>query len=215
MTVAKLISLARRHFDTFDDAEALTYAQAVHNKILRLIRVKPDEDVDISVTAGVNSYTLDANQLISRIWNATWYDSATSFRPLRPRSVDELDFQTRGIWRTQPASTPIWYDERAGKLILYPTPDTTTATGYPKVTLTVQKTDTLTTSTVLPTAIDEYDAWIYGLCRKYAGEKARDQFQMFDALYTQALNDLVAFSQGKAAREMPNIQPNIPVPNIS
>src|SRR5579885_3452558 len=109
-------------------------------------------------------------------------------------------------WRTQPNGTPIWYDERAGRLILYPTPSASTVSGYPIVSLTVQRTDALASTSTLPVAADEYDAWIYGLCRKYAAEKERDQFPAFDALYRQALNELIAFSEGKSARQMPNIQ---------
>jgi len=213
MTVQKIISLARRHFDAFDDQEAMTYLQATHNKILRLVRVKPDEDYDLPLIAGTASYALQST--ISRIWSATYKTSSSDVRPLYPRSVDELDWQTKGIWRTQPNATPIWYDERAGRLILHPTPDTTTIDGFPIVTLTVQRTDTLTSTSTLPVALDEYDAWIYGLCRKYAAEKSRDQFPAFEALYRQALNDLVAFSEGKSARQMPNIQANVPRPSVS
>jgi hypothetical protein len=126
-----------------------------------------------------------------------------------------LDWQTKGIWRTQPAGTPIWYDERAGRLILQPTPDISTSSGYPIVSLTVQKTDVLSVSSALPVAADDYDAWVYGLCRKYAAEKARDQFPAFEALYRQALNELIAFSEGKSARQMPNIQANVPRPNVA
>jgi hypothetical protein len=213
MTVQKLISAARRHFDGFDDQEALTYLQAVHNKILRLVRVKPDENYNQTLIAGVGSYALDP--LISRIWSASYSGSSGDARPLYPGSVDELDWQTKGIWRTQPNGTPIWYDERAGRLILYPTPDTTTIDGYPSVPLVVQKTDALSLTDSLPIAVDEFDAWIYGLCRKYAAEKARDQFPAFEALYRQALNDLIAFSEGKSARQMPNIQADVPRPNIA
>jgi len=213
LTAQKIISLARRHFTEFDDQEALTYLQAVHNKILRLVRVKPDEIYDQSLTLGVGSIALDP--LISRIWSACYMSSSDDVRPLYPRSVDELDWSTKGIWRTQPPGTPIWYDERAGRLILYPTPDTSTVSGYPIVRLTVQKTDTLSLSSSLPTAADEYDAWVYGLCRKYAAEKARDQFVAFDGLYRQALNELIAFSEGKSARQMPNVQANVPRPAVS
>jgi hypothetical protein len=213
LTAQKIISLARRHFIGFDDQEALTYLQAVHNKILRLVRVKRDETYDQSLTAGVGDMALDSS--ISRIWSATYLSSADDVRPLYPRSVDELDWQTKGLWRSQPKGTPIWYDERAGRLILYPTPDTSTVGGYPIARLTVQKTDALTLSSALPTAVDEYDAWVYGLCRKYAAEKARDQFPAFEGLYRQALNELIAFSEGKSARQMPNIQANVPRPNVA
>lgn len=212
MTAQKIISLTRRHFESFDDQEALTYLQAVHNKILRLVRVKPDEEYDQALTAGVGEVALDP--LISRIWSATYVTSADDARPLYPRSVDELDWQTKGLWRSQPAGTPMWYDERAGRLILYPTPDTTTIGGFPIVALTVQKTDELSLGSSLPIAVDEYDAWVYGVCRKYAAEKARDQFGDFDGLYRRALNDLIAFSEGKSARQMPNIQANVPRPHI-
>lgn len=213
MTAQKIISLARRHFVGFDDQEALTYLQAVHNKILRLVRVKPDETYDQVLTAGVGSMALDP--LISRIWSAAYLSSADEVWPLYPRSVDELDWQTKGIWRSQPNGTPIWYDERAGRLVLYPTPSSSTSSGFPIVRLTVQKTEVLTLSSPLPVAVDEFDAWIYGLCRKYAAEKARDQFPAFEALYRQALNELIAFSEGKSARQMPNIQANVPKPNVS
>ena len=213
MTAQKIISLARRHFVGFDDQEALTYLQAVHNKILRLVRVKGDETYDQALTAGVGDMALDS--AICRIWSAVYKASASDARPLYPRSVDELDWQTKGIWRTQPNGTPIWYDERAGRLILYPTPSESTVSGYPIVRLTVQKTDALALSTDLAVAVDEYDAWVYGLCRKYAAEKARDQFPAFDGLYRQALNELIAFSEGKSARQMPNIQANVPRPNVA
>jgi hypothetical protein len=212
MTVQKIISIARRHFDGFDDQEALTYLQAVHNKILRLVRVKPDEVYDQLLTAGVGSYALDP--LISRIWAASYVSGPGDVRPLSPRSVDELDWQTKGLWRTQSTGTPIWYDERAGRLILYPTPSESTSSGYPIVSLVVQKTAVLSLSSDLPVAVDEYDAWVYGLCRKYAAEKARDQFPAFEALYRQALNELIAFSEGKSARQMPNIQADVPRPSV-
>lgn len=215
MTVQQLINLARRHFQLFDEQEALTYLQGVHNKILRLVRIKPDETVDVSLTADTYNYTLATT--IVRIWDARYVLSSTTgdSRPLYSRSVDQLDWETKGIWRTQPSATPIWYDERSGELILYPTPDTTTSAGYPKVTLTVQKTDVLTMASTLPTQVDEYDAWIYGLCRKYAAEKERDQYAFFDMAYRRALNDLISFSEGKAARDMPNIQADIPRPMVS
>jgi hypothetical protein len=213
LTAQKIISLARRHFESFDDQEALTYLQAVHNKILRLVRVKPDEIYNQALTAGVGDIALDPT--ISRIWSATYVSSEDDVRALYPRSVDELDWQTKGLWRSQLAGTPMWYDERAGRLILYPAPDVSTSSGYPIVALAVQKTEALSLTSVLPVAVDEYDAWTYGLCRKYAAEKARDQFVAFDGLYRQALNELIAFSEGKSARQMPNIQANVPRPNVA
>lgn len=229
MTVRQIISRARGHWTDvgFDDIRGLEYVQEVHNKILRLVRVKPDEDVVIPLVANQRYYTLDT--AINRIWNAMLFNtSASDFKPLYPRSVDELDQETRGIWRAIPAGTPIWYDERSGQLMLHPMPDTSASGGYPSVTLSVQKTDALTLESTLP-VVDVYDAWVFGLCKKYAEEKDTMfmrssrammrspfplQLQKYNALYSQAMNDLIAWSEGKSAREMPNIAPAIPTPRI-
>lgn len=229
MTVRKCISRTRRHFEVFDDINALEYMQEVHNHILSLCRVKPDENVDINLVQGQFTYALDP--LVMKVWDARYINSATTgdSRRLEPRAVDELDFQTRGQWRYNPAGTPIWYDERSGQLVVIPAPDTATSAGYPIVRLVVQKSDTLTLDSVLPTAVHEYDAWVFGLGLKYAKEKGNVRVmaritkgtpltfspaQTFEYLYTQAINNLIAFTEGKSARERPNIQANVPRPQI-
>jgi hypothetical protein len=208
----QVINLARRHFVTFDEQEALTYLQAVHNKILRLVRVKVDENVDLNMVAGTPNYAISSE--IMRIWSVTAYDDVGMYRALRPKSVDELDY-TYPVWKSLNSGQPIWYDERAGEMIFYPTPNVTTVAGYPIIRLRVQKTDTLTMSTTLPTMVDEYDAWIYGLCRKYATEKEKDQLPFFEQKYKQALRDLEGYSQGKAVRGKPALHPVIPIPRTS
>lgn len=206
MTVAELISLTRGHFDTFDSGEALTHLQAVHNNICRLVRVLPDESVDVSITAGASEYPI-ADLL--RIWDAAYWKSATDSKALIPRSVDQMDLETHGAWRRDQSSTPVWYDERAGSLVLHPAPDTTTASGYPKVVLSVSLVQPLDMTTSLP-AVADHEAWLYGLCRRYAAMKAAYKLQMFMALEQEAMNKLRRFSQGKAARQKPNLRPMVP-----
>ena len=208
----------------YDDTTALKYVQRTHNKIIRLVRIKPDVDVDVLMVANQRYYTLDTT--VNRIWSAYYFATGpTDYRPLRPKALDELDDENP-IWRLMPASYPIWYDERAGQLLLHPMPDTTASAGYPKVTISVQQTDVLTLDSVLP-VVDEYDAWVYGTCMRYAREKdtmfmrssramMRSPFplqvQKYNALWQSALNDLIAWSEGKAVREMHNIQSDIPTP---
>lgn len=211
MTVSEIVSLARGHFETFDSGEALALLQPVHNALCRQVRVRPDESVSLLITAGVSEYAVpDA----LRIWDVCYMKDASSSVPLRPRSVDELDYGTYGAWRREAGSSPVWYDERAGNLVLYPAPSVTSSGGYPKVVVTVSKSQTLEMATALPDAVCDHEAWLYGLCRRYAAMKSPDKVQMFVALEKDSLQRLKSYSQGKAIRQKPNVRSSIPRVNV-
>ena len=213
MNARQLLSEVKSHFESFDENFALSRLQATHNDILRNIRVRPDETAEMtSMVAGTSEY--DTPTGVLRIWEAAWYDSATDHRPLTPRSVDELDDQTKGVWRRADSGDPMYYDERGAKIIFYPAPDTATSAGYPKAVLYVSKTQTLTMATSLPD-VPDWDAWLYWTCERYAASKAPQMVQMFHVLRVDATSRLQAYSQGKIARVKPRIQPAVPRINVT
>lgn len=208
MTVQELISLARGHFEGFDSGEALVFLQAVHNDLLRRVRVRPDSALDVDLVAGTGRYALPSDVL--RIWDAAYVASSSESSPLRAKSVDELDSEDGGTWRRASTGMPLSYDERAGEVWLSPTPSLSTTDGYPKVVLQVTRTTALAMSDALPTAVPDWEAWLYGLCRRYAAMKSPASVQMFLALEKDAVERLQRFSLGKAARGRPVVRGRVP-----
>lgn len=216
MTGNEILAQVKGYFpDGYDQANYfLPHLQATHNEILTLVRVKPDEEVDIDLVDGTYNYELDPT--VVRIWAACYLTSAQNQNFfLMAKSMDEWD-AVNPYWRTLTPAQPTYYDERAGEVLFQPTPPETTdvITGYPLIRLYVQTSDTLSLTSEIPNTVQNYDAWIAGVCWRYSIVRHREQADFFRKWYTDSMRRLVGYSQGKAERVKPTLKPRVPIPRV-
>lgn len=194
--------------DCPDDSTLLKMMNDEHFDICRYVKLYQDTTVTVSLTAETREYSLSAS--VMHIWNAAYFTSATAYTPLRQTSVDKLD-NDYPTWRNQSSGIPYQYYESGGYVGFYPTPNTTTSAGYPKVTLYCQSITTFTaTSDSLPTQINNADPWIYGLARRFALQSHVEDAKRLDDLSKMARADLAAYIMSRTPRRPPSLRFGVP-----
>jgi hypothetical protein len=210
ITVATVVNAIQAHFADISQAMCLSLLNDVHNDLLEDARLTPDTTVTINLTVGTQEYALPDTVL--RVWESSYATSAGNSSTLKQISVDELDYLHRG-WRTEPTGTPSMMYERGGMVGFYPCPDTTTAGGFPLVTLYVsQQTATLDISASLPATARTANAWTYEVCKRFAAMQHPDQFAMFAALAKGERERLIEYIYGRLARDKATVMVRIPPP---
>src|SRR5579862_7191465 len=86
-TVDQVIIRFRRHYPGCDATTALDLFQTAYRRLLDKAEFRV-ADFNLDVIAGVREYPWPEAGL--RCYGVTWYNSATSWRALRPTSEDEL-----------------------------------------------------------------------------------------------------------------------------
>lgn len=162
----------------FTTDQILAVIETVH-KHLCLNYVIYEGTQVIGLVAGTAEYALDAGVL--SVLSAVYYENSTGYTALQPMDFKNSHQLSPG-WNLDDDATPKCYYVNRGKLGLYPTPDTTTDTGYPNVTISTANYQPLTSGYTADTTIPDgmIDGWVY----------------VHGAIYE--LSKLASYNQGKA-----------------
>jgi len=210
ISVASVISDATGIYNSIPTARQITLFNEAHALIGRVVKLYPDDAVDVSLTAGTQKYTYDADVL--RVWHAAYFSAAGTSHPLTETSVDEKDYNEEG-WRQASSGIPHEWFEEGSQIGFYPAPNTTTSASYPKVVLYCQQRRVLTTSDSLPDFINDPDAWVDLMAYKWARRRHPADTQMRAILARKSLNALSMQVMGRAVRSKPSMHFDIPLIN--
>jgi hypothetical protein len=214
-TVAQCIAQAQYHLSDFppsSDPQSLEIINDVQSDIVRVCVLYPDVPWVISLVSGQQEYALDPSiiHVLSAIWQ--WSANLGSQWPLQPTSVDQQDYQFQN-WRAQNPQTPYRYYERGGNIGFVSAPNVTTVNGYPNVTIYTQVEQPFaSTSSTLPAQTPTKDAWVWGMCARWATMQRRDDASGFADLATSARNDLIKYVNGRILRQKATIRQSYSTP---
>jgi hypothetical protein len=179
-TVNEVITRFRRHYPGCDSTTALDLFQTAYRRLLDKAQFRMADVEFASIVAGTREYTWAEDDL--RVYAVTWYESATSFWPLRPTSEDELRDRDPA-WKEStntgdPAAIYIaarsdGTTNRTGKLVLGfdVIPDASTASGYPKAVCHCEQHEGLTGTDQVPFSVLDEMYFVYAMCEFWAYEE--------------------------------------------
>ena len=212
-TVRQVIDVATEMLP-MDAGRALQVFNEAHLYILTQIRLVADTTTTVSLTAGQQEYSLPDN--VCKIWDATYYSSASSWTPLKATNVDSLFEDMGANWQLQTSAQPWGFYERGGMLGFAPAPNVTTVGGYPSVTLFYTPATNLGLDDTMPTNISTIYPWVYRMCElvsmggdaKFAEKAAmRDKFH---SLFEEQMHYLREYMYGRVARDRVRAAVRIP-----
>jgi hypothetical protein len=179
-TVGDLVDEIQETFGSISDAQALRMIQKRDDYLNSLLPIDPSIVTLDSFVVGTREYTL--SNLVAKIYSARYVRSATQgdSRMLEPTSRDELH-ENYGDWEGHGNAEPRMFYVRGNNIGFYPTPDTASSGGYPKVDLEVSMYATLTAATNLPDNIPRgaYDAWTFHVLEEWGAMKNDSRVDYF------------------------------------
>lgn len=187
-TVNDVINQARQHFPDLTAANALVLFNDIYKEVMM--------DVDFEIEA-VHNEPLVANQrtyplpaTVMQVHKVIYFESATVSKALAPGTLADLDKKSP-LWRTEVATTekPVaqWYTD-GEKLGLYPAPATSASPTYPRVSIYYQPspaTDLVGTDPI-PDNIPSIEAFLYGVCYRFAAAWNPTRTQFYQVQYLRA-----------------------------
>jgi hypothetical protein len=214
-TVAQVIDLVQGHLPA-DSGRALQVFNEAHLYILTQVRLVPDVSSTIALISGQQEYSLPDG--VAKIWDASYYSSASSYTPLQPTNVDSLFEDLGANWQLSSAGQPWGFYERGGMLGLVPAPNAATAAGFPNVTLFYTPATNLGLQDTLPTNVSSVYPWVYRMCEKLALSFSKevsfaDRVTMqvkFHQLFEQEMHYLREYMYGRVARDRVRAAARIP-----
>lgn len=201
-TAQDVIDLIKLEFPGVDDTVVLGQLQLEHDELTYLFNLT-GADESISLTAGTREYALDAD--IRRIWNADYQMSATSSVQLTASHIDSMDVNL-GPWRSHANGRPQMFYVNKTNIGFYPTPSTTTSGTYPRVVLTVSRSETLVTGSTMPASAPNFGAWVSGVCKRLARMSKDERYAVYEAESKRERALLSGFITGRAAHFTPKIR---------
>lgn len=114
------------------DATLMSWLLIGDQEVCMRARLIYEEDVNITATAGQNTYSLtsltplffDINESIGG--GLVYFNTSGSYKRIYPKTKAWLD-NNNSQWRTASTGTPRWYYRSGGSVVVYPTPDNTIA----------------------------------------------------------------------------------------
>ena len=202
-TIAYCFTQAQRYFPEITQAEFIDLINEVDNEIQPQVKLVPQNTASINLVAGTATYAI--GDAVDRIWDVAYISGVGQYLKLIPTSFDYLDYQMPG-WRNVVASVPSMYYYDGGNIGLYPPPGTTTVAGYPIIQLAEQTQNAAYgIGGSLPGAPHTPDAWVFGVCFKWAAMHHRGEAQQWMAAYKDKIDDLKVYISGRNVRKKPKI----------
>lgn len=112
-------------FNNASSAKQLELFQSAHNRICRIVKLYPDDIVNVPLVSG--GPTSDLNEHIERIWQAHYVTGASTYDPMEEASTDEKDYNEKG-WRGQVSGVPSEFMDEGPTLRWNPVPNSSSAT---------------------------------------------------------------------------------------
>jgi hypothetical protein len=217
-TLQNVIDRAQARHQSIDSAEALEFAEEVYREFLSKTELGR-KAYDISLTAGTREYPLNA--AISTIHQVDYVSASGEAKQLDHTDVNQLEAFDPGFLSKGKQSTPTHYyiefEEDAGikaKLNLYPIPDTTTSSGFPKITVFGTAIPTFTVATLLPERLSTPDVFVDGILAKWAKLYKDSDYQEMQARYDESMNQAIAdarnFDRNMTGTYIPSFVTSLP-----
>lgn len=201
---------ARKGFEDLTKEDFTNHINRVHKDILIRMPVRVNTE-DISLTSGTKEYALDSD--IVKVWEAYRYDTSSTGEALTATSVHDLHLDTphfRFDANGKPKMFYVWNSVTTGDVIgFHPTPDTTTSSGYPKITLHVTRENTLDMTTTLPTGVKDHQIYIEGVCYYAAMDVMPEKAQFWFNAYQMEMDKNRRFYQNRNPDHSPSVAPRI------
>ncbi len=218
--VSVVIDIANEH-ETISPLRAITLFNEAHHYICSQCKLYPTLTAQVNLTAGTAEYALSTvvpntpSGGILKIWEAYYYTSASSWTPIYPRNVDSLYADAGPGWELITQSTPYAFYERGGNIGFYPTPNISTSSSYPNVTLYYDTIPVLGEADSLP-AVDTIYPWVYYMCwlqvRAVADKPAAEldgSRKAYWEWFQESMKRLRESINGRVPRDKPRIAANV------
>lgn len=191
--------------DVDDDPTALAYLNRAHEWICTQVQLKDSTESFTSLVAGTAEYPLTAT--VTKIWSGRYVKSASAgdFTPIRPTSIEELDYVDEN-WRAHGNGTPAQFYIHGTDIGFYRKPDTATSGSYPQIVLEVTAKETLVVGTTMPAQTTNYDAWVWRVNAELALVKEDERFSHFMAMAERSMDELYVLVN-KLAKLPPETSP--------
>ena len=207
MLVSDIVSDVQNHFPEATSAQIVAILNKIHARLCQQFRLVVGRETLSAFVAGTGEYSLPAN--VAEIYQATWYDSSSSFMVLQPTTVQTLDTRQQG-WRSMPSGYPLQYyvdgvlsvGGTQGTLGLYPAPSVSTSGGYPSLVLDVAYYQTLSSGSTMPPQVPSYDAWFFGVLSDLALQRNDARLKIYREREDEGITTLGQMvSQAQDARD--------------
>lgn len=215
-TAQNIINLARNTFPDMTTAKGVFYMNNIQKRLVHELGIRLTSKT-ISLTSGTREYTLGGT--VATIEAVNYSTSATAWVNLTPTSTSELDIKQAG-WEVDPATgTPYSFYIRpvlsgtttdAFKIGFYPTPDTTTATGYPIVRIDYADNQDFTVAGVasetIPESVMEPLVYVQGLRWLHCVDTRPGEAEIYYAAFAESLERCREFNVGMITNNPPEIR---------
>lgn len=210
-TFGQIITRAKKgNFNDMETADALEYAQDVHNELMRMWPFNKTTK-DLTLVAGTREYALDDNTL--RVWSAD-YIIAEGTQPMGIRGVNigRLD-ELRPGWRNDrirgvPGEfyLDVGEDSEDPSIIGFdPCPSISTSGSYPLVRLYVTKRETIVSGDDLPAALSSEMLYIAGIRYRFCMDQRPKDVAAWRQIYRDELASEESVQAVKNARARPEV----------
>lgn len=176
-TVDQVITRFRRHYPGCDSNTALDLFQTAYKRLLDKAQFRMADVPLAAIVAGTREY--DWAEADLRVYGVTWYQSATSYWPLKPTSEDQLRDRDP-TWKESASTgdpTSFYFAGRVsgdtGKLVIGfdMAPGTSTSGGYPKAICHCEQHTAISGTTVIPYSLLDEMYFVYAMCELWACEE--------------------------------------------
>ena len=184
------------------DDQALLYFRQVHREVCNLGQLNYDSYTFSSLVAGTREYVMSDLDVTTSVRAAYYQTDADTYYKLTPTSTDWLD-EYRPNWRldTDTGQPEMFYIEGKGSYVdpeetrigFYPTPNTTSTSGYPRVVTYGTTYQAMNPTEDIAPIIPSIRVYIEGMKKLYASDRDPDRLAMWDELYKRELHSTLAY----------------------
>lgn len=206
VTIQDAIDRAQKRHPSITTADALDFATEVYRELLQKADVGRST-VTVNVVAGTHTYSVPAH--VYGIISADFRISATETVTLQHVSLDQAAERVHDFFSNPSGGTPCWISSVmasstgiVSQFRLFPTPDTTTASGYPIVSLHVtREPSSITVLTPIPDRLPNGDVFVEGIWYKHAQIYRDQDAPALEIRYREAMEDAIASLRGMFRNE--------------
>jgi hypothetical protein len=188
-------------YSMLNDDDILGYLNQVRPRILRQFRLRNTTQT-FNITNGTQEYAITTPMLgataVEYVRSATTGD----FKVLESTSIERLDSEN-SAWRRRNVSEPTFYyftDGLTGpKMGLTPTPDTTTASGYPNIRVRYIDCETVTTmaSVLYDDLLSGAELYSKAICERYSEDQGFTDYPLRRQLCMDCIAANEAYLKGR------------------
>lgn len=199
ITTASIFTVAQATYPDLSQTLFLTLLNDVFQDLSIDIPLVQDTAVDISLTSGVQEYSLADPTF--HVYEADYQSATSTFSTISPTTKDQLDERFAGWRNNTTLGIPEYWYQHGGYVGFYPTPNVTTSGGIPQVVLYVSaQAQVLGISDSLPSPVRTMEAFLFGTLYRFALILHREDAQLWQELYQEHEGNLMAYMGSRSSR---------------